>query len=255
MMQEKNWKTYEMTVNGLPQQVRYNEDTVEELFLPFLNELSSLQADAERRIVAFLAAPPATGKSTLAQFLEHLSKEHPNLTKVRAVGMDGFHYPNDYLETHVALRDGETIPLKSIKGAPETFDVDGLQAKLRAVRRAEAKWPIYDRQIHDVVPNAETVDAKIILIEGNWLLLKDPRWTNIRILADYSVFIKAEPGLLKERLIQRKVQGGLSREEAEAFYESSDRRNVELALQESGLADEIWEMQEDGDFVKKEMIL
>ena len=253
MMQKKNWKTYEMTVNGLPQQVKYNEDTVEQMFLPFLSELASLHATAERKIVAFIAAPPATGKSTLAQFLEHLSKEDPSLTRIQAVGMDGFHYPNDYLETHVALRDGETIPLKSIKGAPETFDVDGLQAKLRAVRRAEAKWPIYDRQIHDVVPNVETVDAKIILVEGNWLLLKDPHWTNIRILADYSVFIKAEPELLKERLIQRKVQGGLSREEAEAFYENSDRQNVELALQESGMADEVWEMQEDGDFVKKEI--
>lgn len=249
-MQNKNWKSYEMTITGLPQQVKYNEDTVKNLFLPFLRELSALQGTVERRIVVFLAAPPATGKSTLAQFLEHLSKEDPMLTNIRAVGMDGFHYHNDYLESHYTLIDGESVPMKSIKGAPETFDVDGLQAKLRAVRRAETKWPVYDRRIHDVRPNVETVDADIILVEGNWLLLKDSRWTDIRILADYSVFIEASPELLKARLIERKIQGGLSPEEAAAFYEASDRRNVERTLKNSGAADEVWIMQEDGDFVK-----
>lgn len=249
-MQNKNWKSYEMTITGLTQQVRYNEDTVKNLFLPFLRELSALQGIVERRIVVFLAAPPATGKSTLAQFLEHLSKEDPMLTNIRAVGMDGFHYPNDYLESHYTLIDGESVPMKSIKGAPETFDVDGLQAKLRAVRRAETKWPVYDRRIHDVRPNVETVDADIILVEGNWLLLKDSRWTDIRILADYSVFIEASPELLKARLIERKIQGGLSPEEAAAFYEASDRRNVERTLKDSGAADEVWIMQEDGDFEK-----
>lgn len=249
-MQNKNWKTYDMTVNGLPQQVKYNEDTVKNLFLPFLRELSSLQGTTERRIVAFLAAPPATGKTTLAQFLEHLSKEEPMLTNIRAVGMDGFHFPNEYLESHYAMVNDETVPLKSIKGAPETFDVDGLLAKLRSARRTETKWPVYDRRIHDVSPNGETVDADIILVEGNWLLLKDSHWTNIRILADYSVFIEASPELLKDRLINRKIQGGLSPEEAAAFYETSDRRNVERVLNDSGIADEVWTMQEDGDFVK-----
>ena len=129
--------------------------------------------------------------------------------------------------------------------------MEGLQAKLRAVKRAETKWPVYDRQLHDVIPDAESVDADIILLEGNWLLLKDPRWTDIRIFADYSILIEAKPELLKERLIRRKVQGGIPQEEAEAFYESSDRRNVELVLQESGTADEVWTMQEDGDFIKK----
>lgn len=250
-MQDKRWKTYEMTINGLTQQVKYNEATVEGVFLPFLRELTAMQGTVERRIVAFLAAPPATGKSTLAQFLEHLSKEDPTITDIKAVGMDGFHYPNEYLESHYAMINEESVLLKSIKGAPETFDVDSLQAKLRAVRRAETKWPVYDRRIHDVRPNAETVDADIILLEGNWLLLKDSRWTDIRILADYSVFIETSPELLKDRLIKRKIQGGLSPEEAAAFYESSDRHNVERTLKDSGVSDEIWIMQDDGDFLRK----
>ena len=35
-MREKEWHTYEMIVNGLPQKIRYNADTVEGLFLPLL---------------------------------------------------------------------------------------------------------------------------------------------------------------------------------------------------------------------------
>ncbi len=248
---EKKWTTYEVNVNGLPQQVRYNEDTVNTLFLPLLSELDSLYMSTERKIVVFLAAPPAVGKTTLAQFLERLAEEHHTMARIRAVSLDGFHFPAEYLETHFTEKNGEIVPLKTIKGAAETFDVEGLQAKLRAVRRKETKWPVYDRNIHDVIPEADTVEADVILVEGNWLLLKDSRWTNIRIMADYSVFIEASPELLKERLISRKVQGGRSREEAETFYENSDQRNVERVLEESAEADQIWIMQEDGDFIRK----
>lgn len=56
---EKRWRDYEMTVNGLPQEIRYNEATVEGLFLPLLHRLTALQVEKGGRILAFLAAPPA----------------------------------------------------------------------------------------------------------------------------------------------------------------------------------------------------
>ncbi len=247
-MEEKHWKDYDMVVNGLPQQARYNEQTVKDVFLPFLRRLTDLRGRMGRRIIAFLAAPPAVGETTLAQFLEKLSKEQQDILEVKAVGMDGFHYPADYIASHSVLRDGEVVAMRSIKGAPETFDVGQLQLKIQAARRKETMWPAYDRQIHDVVPEAEPVDAEIILLEGNWLLLKDARWTNVRVFADYSVLIRSEPELLRDRLIQRKVQGGQSQQDAEAFYENSDKYNVERVLQDSGASDEVWMMLEDGDF-------
>ena len=250
-MAEKPWKDYDMTVNGLEQKVRYNEDTVENLFLPLLDRLVSVWTEDERRIMVFIAAPPATGKSTLTQFLEHMARERDFPAKFKALGMDGFHYGTEYLESHFTERDGERIPLVKIKGAPETFDVDGLQLKIQAVRRGETKWPVYDRNIHDVIPDALSVTGDIFLLEGNWLLLKDERWTRIRIFADYSLLITAEPELLRERLIGRKIQGGVSPEEAAAFYETSDSLNVTRVLQDSGHADEIWEMSGDWDFAVK----
>ena len=249
---EKKWKSYRITVNGLPQEVRYNEDTVEELFLPFLRHLTALHQKHRQNIIAFLAAPPATGKSTLLQFLEQLSRQRDDITEIQALGMDGFHYPNSYLETHFTERDGKSLPLKAIKGAPETFDAAGLQAKIRALREGETVWPVYDRRIHDVLPNGIQVRGRILLIEGNWLLLKAPGWQELRCLADYTLRIHASPELLKNRLIRRKIQGGLSEEEATRFYETSDSLNVERFRKDSAPSDAVWRIEFDGDFIKQE---
>ena len=249
-MGEKCWRTYDMSVNGLPQKIRYNADTVEGLFLPLLRRLTEMQRAAARRILVFLAAPPATGKSTLLLFLAQLAQEHEEFTRVQALGMDGFHHPNRYLETHSILRDGVETPLKSIKGAPETFDVAHLAAKLAAAKEGATPFPVYDRRIHDVVPDALTVDAEILLVEGNWLLLDEEPWQGLRTLADYRLRIDAAPELLRARLIARKVQGGLSEAEATAFYEASDAANVLRFAAHAGAADEVWQMAADGDFVR-----
>ena len=249
-MHEKRWHSCAMTVNGLPQRIRYNADTVEGMFLPLLRRLTEMQRAEARRILVFLAAPPATGKSTLLLFLAQLAHEREEFTRVQALGMDGFHHPNRYLETHSILRDGVEIPLKSIKGAPETFDVAALAAKLAAAKEGAAPFPVYDRRIHDVVPDALIADAPILLVEGNWLLLDEEPWHTLRPLADYRIRIDAPSALLKERLIARKVQGGLSEAEATAFYERSDAPNVLRFAAHAGAADEIWRMEADGDFVR-----
>lgn len=249
-MREKEWHTYETIINGLPQKIRYNADTVEGLFLPLLRRLTEMQRAEARRILVFLAAPPATGKSTLAQFLEQLSRTEEGLTPVQALGMDGFHYPNRYLAAHTILRDGEEIPLTSIKGAPETFDVPALAAKLSAARAGRVTFPVYDRRIHDVVPDAVTADAPILLIEGNWLLLDEEPWRDLCGLADHRLRIDAAPELLCDRLIARKVQGGSTAEDAAAFYEASDAPNILRFATHAGAADDIWRMTADGDFTR-----
>ena len=251
-MENKIWINYKTEINGLPQELKFSKGAVDKIFKPFLLKLSELREITDRKIVAFIAAPPAAGKTSLVQFLEKLSREHIELSNVRALGMDGFHYPAEYLKANKISKDGQEILLNDIKGAPETFDVDALQEKLREVRQEGTDWHIYDRTIHDVVHNVLSVEDDIILLEGNYLLLKEPRWTNIRVLADYTVFIKARPENLKERLISRKMFSGLSREEAEKFYYYSDSKNVERVLKNSAAANETWMLQSDGDFFKIE---
>ena len=246
----KNWITFSTEINGLAQEVKFSSEAVENIFKPFLMKLSELREMTDRKVVAFIAAPPGTGKTALAQFLEKISRENLQFTNVRALGVDGFHYPAEYLKANKINIGGEEILLNDIKGAPETFDVDNLQNKLREVRQEGTDWNIYDRTIHDVVENAISVEDEIILLEGNYLLLKDSHWTNIRVIADYSVFIQAEENFVRERLITRKMQGGLTREEAENFYNNSDKKNVERVMKNSATGNETWQLQADGDFIK-----
>ncbi|MBR1858474.1 MAG: nucleoside/nucleotide kinase family protein [Selenomonadaceae bacterium] len=245
----KKWLNYELIVNGLIQHVNYNQETVEKLFLPLLSRLTEMYHKSNQRIILFLVAPPATGKSTLTLFLEKLSRENDDLTPVQAVGMDGFHYHADFIKSHSITRNGQKIPMSEVKGCPETFDVDKLKNKLAALRENDVAFPIYDRKIHDVVEDALQVNGKIILFEGNWLLLRDEKWRTLRQFADYTLMIKSDPSILKQRLIQRKMQGGLSLEAATSFYEKSDSYNVQRTLNDSDTADETWLMLDDNDYI------
>ena len=247
----KNFLTYNMEVNGLWQEVKFSAETIEKIFMPFLHELTDLKLTLDRKVIAYLVAPPGAGKTTLAQFLEKLSRERSEVDDIRALSMDGYHYTAAYMNVTTVDRDGEQVLMRDIKGAPETFDIDLLIDKIREVRQEGTNWNIYDRKIHDVLPDYWSVEDDIILIEGNYLLLKESGWTNVRVLGDYSVFVDAEPQLLHERLVNRKVAGGWSREDAEKFFTFSDAKNIERVLKNSARADETWKLLPDNDFEKQ----
>ena len=248
----KNFLTYNVEIDGSRREVSFNTETVEEIFMPFLHELTDLKMTLDRKVIAYLVAPPGAGKTTLAAFLEKLSRERSNeVDKIRALSMDGFHYTAAYMNVTTIERDGEPVLMREVKGAPETFDIDLLVEKIREARQEGTNWNVYDRRIHDVLPDYWSVEDDIILLEGNYLLLKEAGWTNVRVLADYSVFIEAEPSLLRERLINRHIEGGKSREAAEAFYTFSDARNIERVRNNSARADETWRLLPDGDFEKQ----
>ena len=249
-MEEAHWRTVELTINGFTYPARYTEENIKELFVPFLRRLTALRKRAGRRIIAFVAAPPAVGKSTLAAFLEKLSQEREGLRPIQAIGLDGFHYHSDYLKNHTVERDGKPVLMQSVKGCPETFDVRHFTEKLRELKRSDTLWPVYDRKQHDVREDALRVTGDIILIEGNWLLLEDAPWKAARELADATLFLRADAKNLKERLIGRKMKGGATRESATAFYEASDGPNVARVLRDSVAAEETWTMLADGSFQK-----
>ncbi|SHK27868.1 hypothetical protein SAMN05216582_101170 [Selenomonas ruminantium] len=254
-MREKEWRTCRLMINGLAHKVQYNQATIDNLFLPFLRRMGKMQQKLGRRMIILLAAPPGVGKSTLALFLERLSNTDEELVPVQALGLDGFHYPNKYLTSHSIERGGQLIPLSAIKGSPETFAVDKLIGKLTDVRKNNVRWPVYDRNIHDVLEEMITVKRPIVILEGNWLLLGEDRWLNVRSFADYSLFISAEPQDLKERLIRRKMAGGSTMEAAKKFYQKSDKLNVERCLKRSWPADETWQMLTDGDYQLKGKVM
>lgn len=248
----KQWKEYLMKINGFEMKAVYNEETIQNVFLPLLKHLQQLQKQKDERIIVFMAAPPAVGKSTLSQFLEYLTKEEKELTEIQAIGLDGFHYHSDYINSHDAVVFGEKIPMKQVKGCPETYNTEKLRQKLERIKTEDILWPVYDRNLHDVVEDQIKIIKDIILIEGNWLLLKQEPWKSMQEYADYKILILAEEEMLKERLIERKQKGGLSRKEAEDWYINSDSKNVTRVLKDSCQEhlDLVLQVEQDNDYLQ-----
>lgn len=232
-----------LNVNSFDVEAVFDDASVRSIFLPLLRELTRRQRQMDRRLVVLLAAPPGAGKSTLAAFLEGLSRSEPGLTPVQSLGMDGFHFHQDHILSHAV----NGVPMRLIKGAPETFDVDKLRCALESAPAGNIRWPYYDRRLHDVVENAVEIAAPILLVEGNWLLLNRPEWS---LPGDMRIFIDAEEALLRGRLIARKVRGGSSIEEAEAHYARTDSPNVRLCRECRRPADLVLTMTGDGTYSK-----
>lgn len=237
---------YQFLVNGFEVTAQYDERAVTDVFRPMLERLTTMQRAHGDRLIVFLAAPPAVGKSTLAAFLEYLSAQNAALTPVQALGLDGFHYHQDYILTHTVMCDGKSVPMKSVKGAPESFDVSKLTETLARVKQENLKWPYYDRRLHDVVEEKIGVTGDILLIEGNWLLLNEPEWCDLQ--CDYGIFIGAEESMLRDRLVQRKMRGGLTLEAAEDFYESCDGPNIRRCMANSRPGELNLQMVADGGY-------
>jgi pantothenate kinase len=152
--------------------------------------------------------------------------------------MDGFHLRQESLLTHTVELDGEEIPMARIKGAPITVDLQALRTKIEEAAQGQiCKWPHYDRQLHDPMDDAITIDADIVLLEGNYLLLDADGWCDLSRYADYTISLTADEEMLRSRLIRRKMKTGMTQEDAKRFVESSDMRNVRLCLDKTMKAD------------------
>ena len=229
---------YSANINGIAYSVSYSDGLVNGTLIPLLRHLSQLHTEKGSRVIVMLAAPPGTGKSTLVSFLEHLAQSVIPDKRVQSVGMDGFHLRQEYLLTHTVEVDGKSVPMASIKGAPITFDLDALTRKISEVTEGNScRWPHYDRQLHDPVDDAITIDADIVLIEGNYLLLDMDGWRDLSQYADYTIVLTADADMLRERLIGRKMKTGMTREGAKRFVEFSDMPNVRLCLDKMMKAD------------------
>lgn len=228
-----------LNINGLSTEAYFDDAEIDNIHKPLLKRLAEKQEKLQRRMVVFLAAPPGTGKSTLVSFWEYLARQETDLPAIQALPMDGFHHYNTFLAEN---------NLKQFKGAPRTFDVHKLFQKLQALHRPACYWPQYDRNLHDPVEDAIQVEAPLVIVEGNWLLLNQPEWQPLRALCDFSIFIEASPEMLSERLICRKMRGGLTREQATTFFHTTDGPNVLNVLENSQPADMNMVMNENGGY-------
>ena len=189
----------------------------------------------ESRLIVGIAGAPGSGKSTLAGNLLQLLDQRladQNESAV-VVPMDGFHLDNEVLDAR---------GLRAVKGSPPTFDASGFVSVLQRITRKleESVYvPVFDRTADLARNAAQEVCARhsIALVEGNYLLLNQPVWRQIKPLLDFSVMLDVPIGILEARLIQRWLDHGLSAEDAQARALSNDIPNAKLVLQESIAAD------------------
>lgn len=188
------------------------------------------RASGKSRLLVAIAGPPGAGKSTISNLLAaRLNAQGAGPAVV--VPMDGFHFDNAVLEQRKLL---------ARKGAPETFDVAGFTALLlRLSQPGDVAIPLFDRKLDLARAGAAIVSDshRILLVEGNYLLLKDGPWAGIKKHFDLTVRLEVAESELESRLVQRWLDHGYDANGARARAMSNDIPNARLVITRSRPAD------------------
>lgn len=197
-----------------------------ETITKIVDAFSPLLASSNRLVIG-LAGPPASGKSMLGDDLVAHLNAH-NLERARLIPMDGFHLDNHILSQRNLL---------ARKGAPFTFDFYGLRSLIERVRDVQHIHyaPIFDRKRDLAIAGAHAipVDTEIVVVEGNYLLLDQAPWHQLKPLFDFTIFIQTPIDVLKSRLIERWINYGHDAKMAEARALGNDMPNALLIAENS----------------------
>ncbi|MCT7355914.1 nucleoside/nucleotide kinase family protein [Streptomyces sp. 15-116A] len=186
-----------------------------------------------RRAILGIAGSPGSGKSTLAErVVRELNGDGEPW--VAHVPMDGFHLADVELD-RLGRRDR--------KGAPDTFDAAGYAALLTRLREETygdiVYAPGFERVLEQPIAGAVPVPptARLVVTEGNYLLLDTGAWARVRSCLDEVWFCELDESERLRRLIARHEEFGKTHEEAVAWVMRSDQRNAELVAATRDRAD------------------
>ena len=181
-----------------------------------------------QRLVIAIAGAPASGKSTIAARLnDHLNEVEPYSTAL--LPMDGYHFDDEML-----------VPRgwRPRKGAPHTFDVGGYASALRRIRTNDEPFvavPRFDRDLEIARAGAIIIEptVRLIVSEGNWLLLQDDPWPMLLPLFDHTALVKTEWETVVQRNRDRWVGYDFTEEMIREKLEGNDLPNARLVYERS----------------------
>ncbi|WP_376766494.1 nucleoside/nucleotide kinase family protein [Tsukamurella spumae] len=176
-----------------------------------------------------IAGSPGSGKSTLAERLVAALGDDAVL-----VPMDGFHLDDAVLRRHGSWER---------KGAIDTFDDAGFAELLRRLRAGTGTVyaPRFDRALEASIGGSIEVapDVPLVVTEGNYLLADAGAWPQARAALDEVWFLRIDPALRRERLIERHMRFGRTPAEARERADGSDEANARLIEATAVRADRI----------------
>jgi pantothenate kinase len=194
--------------------------------------LSLLARRPTERVAIGVAGAPGAGKTTLAEDLvaalegalaERSGDDGP---RVAHLPMDGYHLADVQLDA-LGLRDR--------KGAPETFDGHGYLATLARLRSGDPATvfvPGFERVLEQPIAAAIAIPAsvRVVVSEGNYLLLADDPWPRVRALFDEVWFVDLADRERVRRLVARHAEFGKEPAAAEAWAMGPDQANADRIL-------------------------
>jgi pantothenate kinase len=197
-------------------------------FADLVDRARALVSDGRRAVLGIAGAPGAS-KTTLAEEL------------VKAIGtpwaghvpMDGFHLADVELD-RLGLRDR--------KGAPDTFDALGYAGLLRRLREDEDDViyaPGFERTLEQPIAGAIPVfgDTRLIVSEGNYLLIDEGRWAKVRPLMNEVWYVDLDAEERLRRLVERHIRFGKDESAAVVWATGTDERNAMVIMATRDRAD------------------
>uniref|UniRef100_R7WC26 Phosphoribulokinase/uridine kinase domain-containing protein n=1 Tax=Aegilops tauschii TaxID=37682 RepID=R7WC26_AEGTA len=204
---------------GAPQIEAKSMEEVYDALAEHLLSVSQSIDNLDSKYIVGLAGPPGAGKSTVASEVVRRvnmrwSQKHAKDSSLNSnediatmLPMDGFHLYRSQLD---AMEDPKEAHAR--RGAPWTFNPSLFLKCLQTLKEEGSVYaPSFDHGVGDPVENDIFVKPqhKIVIVEGNYLLLEEDVWRDIRDMFDEKWFIDIDIDVSMQRVLQRHIGTGL----------------------------------------------